>query len=195
MLVRRSFAAAGLALLAVAPLGAQRVHGRLVATEREAPIRGAEVSLMRGDSTVVSTRSDDSGYFKLRAPVPGIYRLAARRVGFAPGLTQPFGLREEQVLEPVFRMLSNSVSLAPVVIAADGLPSAEWTLGYLERRRHGMGHHLTREEIERRSATTTTELLRDMPGMKSMKAGMGTEIMVELLAPSRAAAPCGGRLA
>ena len=186
MIVRRTFAVIGLAVVAAAPLDAQRVHGRLLATEREAPIRGAEVSLLRGDSAVVTTRSDDSGYFKLIAPTPGIYRLLARRVGFSPGLTQTFGLRADQVLEPIFRMLSNSVSLASVVIVADGLPSAEWTLGYLERRRHGMGHHMTREDIEKRAATNTTELLRDMPGMKSMKVGMGTDVMVSTRGQSSA---------
>lgn len=180
---------AGLTVLAAAALHAQQVHGRLLGTERESPIRGAEVSLLRGDTSIVSARSDDSGYFKLVAPSGGIYRLAARRVGYAPGLTLPFGLRADQILQPIFRMVSMSVSLTPVVIVADGLPSAEWTLGYLDRRRHGMGHHMTREDIDKRSATTTTELLRDMPGMKGVKLGMGTDILVS----TRGQASAGGR--
>ena len=184
MIVRRAFAVLGLIAAAFAPLGAQRIEGRLLASEKESPIRGAQVSLLRGDSIVATTRSDDEGYFKLLAPSAGIYRLTARRVGFSPGVTDPFGIRDEQLLEPVFRMNSSSVTLRPITITADGLPSAEWTLGYLDRRRHGMGHHMTREDIEKRSATNTTELLRDMPGMRSMKLNVGTDILVSTRGPS-----------
>ncbi|HEX7118865.1 MAG TPA: carboxypeptidase regulatory-like domain-containing protein [Longimicrobiales bacterium] len=81
---RSVLAGSALLLLAVAPLAAQTVRGRLVAAGSRAPIGAAMVWLLdEADARLGGALTDSDGWFVLHAPAPGRYRLRAERVGFA----------------------------------------------------------------------------------------------------------------
>jgi len=72
--------------------GAQTVRG--VVTRVGVPVPGVVVQLLDETSTTVArTLTDDAGAYRLLAPEPGTYRLATRRIGFAPTLSPAFALR------------------------------------------------------------------------------------------------------
>ncbi len=70
---------------------AQVVRGTVV--RDGAPVPGVVVQLLDSTSTAVARDlSDEGGAYRLLAPRPGTYRLAARRIGYAPMQTALFTL-------------------------------------------------------------------------------------------------------
>ena len=68
------------ALLAAVPQAdAQHIRGRLLDLETDAPVVAGVLTLLDGDSSVVArAESDTAGYWRLTAPRPGTYYVAAR---------------------------------------------------------------------------------------------------------------------
>lgn len=83
--------------LAASPLGAQRIEGVLLSTERT-PIVDARVFLINGRGYAADTaHTSAQGEFSLNAGLPGRYSLSIRRLGYAPERTPWFTLVEGQV--------------------------------------------------------------------------------------------------
>ena len=76
-----------LCLFPLAPrsLEAQTFQGRVLEDAGEAPVATALVSLLdeEGDQVGVSI-ADSTGAYRVEAPAPGVYRLRAERIGYAP---------------------------------------------------------------------------------------------------------------
>lgn len=164
--------------LGTAPLAAQTVQGRVVASGTDDPVPQASVRLLlgeRGDSAVATVFTDDEGRFQLAAPFAGPYRLAARRIGFTPVVTSPFDLLPRGgPLEVQLVLAEHAVPLAPLVIVSDRPARMGIRLlasGYYEREKNwgraglGQGHFLDREEITRRNAHRVTDAVRMLRGV------------------------------
>src|SRR6476646_7581544 len=86
-------AAAVLLAVAVHPLVAQTVQGRVVHASEETPIPGALVVLVdSGGRDVTRTASSASGGFVLSAGGPGRYTVAVRQIGWKTWRSQTFDL-------------------------------------------------------------------------------------------------------
>ncbi len=84
MRIRHAWVALALTLSAAAPLAAQAVRGRLVEAQSRAPVEGAMVWLLDADGARLGgALTDSAGWFIVRAPAAGRYRLRAERIGFA----------------------------------------------------------------------------------------------------------------
>src|SRR5690606_21436824 len=106
--------------------------------------------------------TDSGGRFEFVLPAPGIYELRASRLGYAAIGPSELIADADRLLEIVLRMSTDAIALDPVEVTvrrvartrADEVRSRiEWV------RRIGMGHTMTREEIEERQAPTLPALV------------------------------------
>src|SRR5688572_19825565 len=97
--------------LAALPLNAQVVRGRVTEGSSTLPVPGALASLLleTADSVLASTLTTQEGDYALRAPAPGRYRLAVKRIGVRRFVSAPFDIAEGET-----RVLD--VSLDPVAL-------------------------------------------------------------------------------
>jgi TonB family protein len=123
-------------------------------------IAGAQVGLA-GDTVAGVTGPD--GTFRL-APVPaGPGTLRVRRVGY-----RPLALRVTAAAgaPPVAVTLQRAAqTLDPVVVRGERNRYHGRLAEFYRRRDAGLGHHITREQIDRRNPFRLTDLLRTIPGV------------------------------
>lgn len=158
---------AGGVLSSADPAAAQTVSGTVVAPETEAPLRDVHIRLLNeaGDA-VVATFSRDDGRFRIAAPGPGTWRLAAELLGRATIMSPPFDLQESGTVRVEIRMGVEAVELDdPVVIRTRRSPADhEFHRRRLRRERTGFGHFIHGEDLSFK-ASRPTELLRTVPGV------------------------------
>ncbi len=153
--------------------GAQVLRGTVVEVEAPtppagpkagAPVVGAEVALLGGDGRAEATALTDSlGAFVLAAPRGGSYGLRVTHPAYRPHEARgvEVGTGETVVIE--VRLSRSAIPLEPLVVTAR-MGSA--LTGFEGRRLGGgLGTYLTREDIDARAASKTTDLLRGIPGV------------------------------
>lgn len=106
--------------------------------------------------------SDDSGSFRLRGVDAGRVRAIARRLGYEPETLLV-------VVSPGVDVAADFV-LRAVPVQLDGqnvdADASRGKMGPFNRRKaRGVGAFVTRDEIERRQASSVSELLRYLPGV------------------------------
>lgn len=162
------------ALAAGAPAGAQvRMVGRVIEENSSAPIVGARVEVydVGWRSRGVAVTGPDGG-FSLQLKLQPGYRVRATRVGYRTNSTPILWTDGHDFLQIELRLDRSAVLLAPIEIVARSRrqPSA-----VLENFRHrltsGMGHYITRAEIERRRPPAVTDMLATVPGVRLESAG------------------------
>lgn len=159
---------------AMAHAGAQRVRGRLVELGTNRPIAGGVVTLRAADSAVVATAASDAdGHWRLDAPRPGVYHVAARRLGYQPEVSGAMELQAGAEWNPVLRLRAVPVALDPVAAHAVAIRRTLELNGFFERQQGNFGHFVTPEAIERRQAARITDLLTPIPGVQLVVAGSG----------------------
>jgi hypothetical protein len=103
-----------------APLDAQFVRGRVLASGDSTPVPGVVVQLARTSNLVVAqTLSDARGAFILRAPAAGEYRVRALRIGFRPSLGDPFAVGDSGIVERSIVLSGAAVTLAATHVTAN----------------------------------------------------------------------------
>jgi hypothetical protein len=114
---------AGLTLLfpGAVSLGAQVVRGRVTEVNSTVPVAGAVVSILgeRADAALVSVLTAGSGEYAVRAPQPGRYRLAVKRIGVKRFVSEAFDLAtgETRVIDvPI-----DAVALTLPLVTVSGL--------------------------------------------------------------------------
>lgn len=177
-LVRRAAAAivtSGFALGLSARLAAQprpeanadphAVSGRVRAPD-ESDLFGAHVSLTSAGSptaTRMDGLTDAAGAFRFDHVPTGAAQLVVRRLGFRP---ESLTVEVPQLAggAVVVQLERVAAPLAPVLVRAT--PRARPLPSAFERRRAaGLGHFVTRADIERRNPRRTSDLFRSIPGV------------------------------
>lgn len=167
--MRTLFVAAALAaaLALTQAAAAQVVHGRVVDAGTGAPVRAAVWLRELGLPDVGPVRADSAGEFTLRAPRPGMFRLAAGGVGYRETESLAFELEADDSIEVVFRLSPGAVLLDPLEVVASARRRPGWLEDFRRRAERGaFGWFATRAEIERLRPVRTTELLRAVPGIR-----------------------------
>jgi len=140
---------------AAAQEGTASMIGRVINRETRVPIRGASVMLA---ATGVATLSDSAGQYRYGGLAPGSHLFEVNAVGYEKSLWRVRLDTGEQ--ERVFELDLLRYELPGVEVAAPRV------LTEFERRRgHGSGFFFTQEEIERRHATSLSDLMRGVPGV------------------------------
>lgn len=158
---------AGAVLSSADPAAAQTVAGTIVDPETEAPLSDVHIRLLDGSGDAVSaTFSRDDGRFRIAAPSPGTWRLAAELLGRATITSPPIELEEGGVVRVEIRMGVEAVRLDdPVVITTRRSPADhEFHRRRLTRERTGFGHFIYGDDLDF-TASRPTELLRTIPGV------------------------------
>ena len=186
--VLRARALLAVALLAVVP--SARAHaqtdtlgavGGVIRGPAGTLIVGAEVvvtplrDVSAPPTTVFSRRmfTDEEGRFRVTGMPAGRVMLAVRRIGYRPAT------RELVVpsVEPVAVSLDAvPQGLSTVVVRDRRVKYTGWAARFYERRDRGFGRFITKEELDRRNAIRTTDVLRMVPGMQVVSTPTGNRL-------------------
>jgi hypothetical protein len=115
--------------------------------------------------------SNVEGDWRLDAPRPGVYYVAARRLGYRPWVSAAANLRVEAEWNPVFRLQAVPVTLDPATARAVATRQHLELNGFFERQKGNFGHFITPEAIDRRDASRVTDLLTPIPGVQLVVSG------------------------
>ena len=126
-------------------------------------------------TTVFSRRmfSDEEGRFRVTGMPAVRVMVAVRRIGYRPAT------RELVVpsVEPVALSLEAvPQGLSTVVVRDRRVKYTGWAARFYERRDRGFGRFITKEEIDRRNAIRTTDVLRMVPGMQVVSTPTGNRL-------------------
>jgi hypothetical protein len=123
------------------------------------PVSGAEVTLV--DLNAV-TRTNARGAFRFDAVPPGAHALRVRAIGYAPfdaAITLAAGERAARRIT-----VGRVATLSEVDVTATRLDPA--MRDFEENRRVGLGHFLTREDLEKQRNQRLSEIIQMTPGFR-----------------------------
>jgi len=139
-----------------------RVVGRVIDQASRRPVAGASVAT--GDGTVRAI-TDDQGRFSVSALPGGPVRLTFGMIGFA-ARTDSLTLRPGVTQELEVTLSQEAVQLDPIAVTV----RSGWleSSGFYEREQSNPGGtFITRDEVERKQARQLTDLLREVPGLRT----------------------------
>ena len=133
--------------------------------ETEMPIPGAEVELVTGEEGEgIWALTDSLGMFRISAPRAGAFRIRVNHPAYVPYEAESVEVGQGETVSIQIRLGRNVIPLEPLVVRARTTPSIA---GFHQRRTRGaFGTFITREEVEARAASQTTDLLRGLPGVR-----------------------------
>ena len=107
-----------LVLLTSAPARAQAIRGHLIDDSNQAPVGGATITVLIGESRSTQTLTGDDGYFLVALDAWGTYQLEAARIGYKTTTSQPFLVERSDTVTVDFRVLPDAVLLQPLLVTA-----------------------------------------------------------------------------
>jgi hypothetical protein len=151
--------------IAQVPVGKRELVG-IVRDPRGGPVEGAVVEIPGS-----GTRSDSKGTFRLFTREIDTVTLAIRRPGYSPieALISANGRQWDTV---VVELEPNVTNLASVRIEEEKVRRTGLK-GFLERQVNGHGMYIGREEIVKRNASRTTDVLQARKGIRLVNLGGG----------------------
>jgi hypothetical protein len=130
-----------------------------------APLAGVEVAIPDLSKRALT---DPRGRFELTGISAGEHHVIARRIGYGiADVAVPFG--DDGSIERTF-VLPRVSTLDSVVVQADR--SDPMMRDFEDDRRLGLGHFLTRDQLERLRGQTFTRALQDLPGITLARGGV-----------------------
>lgn len=139
------------------------------------PIPLAQVELfpfpVEGDEPVWSGQSDGRGRFRTESIPLGAYQLDVEMLPFT-SLAHPIVFSEEGIVDLRVEMVRVDYELEAVVVSARRQTVLERS-GFLERQERGIGHFVTRDDIEASAALRVSDLFRRIPGARVVRGSRG----------------------
>jgi hypothetical protein len=190
---------AGLLLITAAPASAQTLRGILLERDTYDLIElGTVYMIDGGGDTIAAALSDEEGFFHLRAPEPGSYRVIGHALGYLPGGAGPFELEEDAL-----RVVQLPLVPAPIPVEGLDVEAASRVVisddellanGFYERMLEGRGQFLTPEDIANSDARYTPMLLRGMEYVRPQYGAAGWQIWPLLWSPYGKGSSCTPRV-
>jgi len=154
------------------PLGAvdgQSVRGRVLASGDTVGVEGVTVTLLDQEGrALLRVQSDSTGLFRLSPDEPGLYSLSLSRLGYR-SFTSEVEVGEREMVEVELRMAEEAIPLEPLVVTARRVIRPGTLDEFYDRmernKRRGVGHFITREQVDNSPTATTTHLLATTPGV------------------------------
>jgi hypothetical protein len=166
--VRIALAACALAVVA-AEAKAQVIQGVVIDATSRLAVAGAEVALLEprtGQRTGALT--DSAGAFLLTAARAGTYRLRITHPSYVAYEADSVAVNGGEAVMLEIRLGQAAIPLEPLVVTARRQVAMT---GFDARREAGFGRFITREDIDRRGAFRTSDLLRSMQGITLRPSG------------------------
>ncbi|HEX3867452.1 MAG TPA: TonB-dependent receptor [Gemmatimonadaceae bacterium] len=175
-----------LLLVAAGALRSQERTGRLTGVVHDdggRPIENVEVTAIDQSKMV---RTDSAGRFVFPALTPGTIALSLRRLAFEPAVVrtdvgEDDTLRVDVTLSVVAQRLS-------AVLVAERVEKGRTLVGFEMRRRQGVGHFVTRAQIEQRHPNLLSDMMRMVPGVVLLPGENGRQTL-RFAGVSRASCP------
>ncbi len=146
------------------PQGAAVVSG-VVTDSSGVPVIGAYVSV---DGTSLVSTTNDRGEFRLSGISAGVSVLRARRLGFTPTAREVRLAQQESLGHVELRMSTLPRTLQPVLVQANQVEYKGRLAGYYQRlQRRSAGYFISRDEIDRNSFRSLSQLLKNAPGVNA----------------------------
>ena len=150
-------------------VGTGGING-LVKDSTGVPVVGAQVTV---GGTTLMAETDERGVFLLAKASPGETSIRVRRIGYKPDTVRVSVLAGE-THDVTIVLARVAVELEPLVVY--GRKNVTGRLaGFYDRLGRGMGHFLTREQIEKRNPMNMTDLFRMIPGARVETRGLGNQ--------------------
>ena len=151
--------------------------------------QGLPGAIVQVDGTTIADTTDADGIFHLRGAPPGLVPIVIRRLGYRY-LRQEVTIARRQHMafsRHTFGLTAASVqTLDPITVKVKGV--SEKLVGFEERRMTGLGSFVTREEFEKWSPNTPTDILRRLSGIRVLPNayyGVGGDRRRYIIQPSR----------
>jgi Carboxypeptidase regulatory-like domain len=139
------------------------LSGRVQAADSGEPIKGATVSFY--DAPDTATTHDD-GRFQMTGLPTGSHVMIVRSVGFnAVALPMDLSARATRPVTISMRRAPPTLATGNTAAGPELIPSTYQRIGFAQRKRAGIGRFLTEDDIRRRSASTTGDLLNGLTGV------------------------------
>ena len=145
------------------------------------PVLGASISVA---GTVLSTRSEEDGYFVIRKVAEGAQSVHVQRVGFRPSDFDVL-VSAGQITTLEARLMITVVTLDTAKVTGksdNGKPARlAYTTRYdefYERRKTSGGRFFTHEELEKKAATSLVDVFRTVAGMQIRRVSNHYELNV-----------------
>jgi hypothetical protein len=176
---------------AAMPLAAQQIRGTVIEANGGGPLTAADVAVIDvRDSLIVRVRTDSSGLFSSRLPRAGVYSLRVEKIGYRTQQTDTFEIGPSEVLELRIVVSIEAVPLTPIEVTARYRVSRahpDFERRVESGRRSGLGHFITREDIDGTAVMRTSSMLMRVPSIRLVHARDGT---VSLGVPERGTYNC-----
>ncbi|NOT06690.1 MAG: TonB-dependent receptor [Gemmatimonadales bacterium] len=134
------------------------ITGSVKVSEKGPALEGARVTLV---GTLFSSVTNARGEFSIAGIVPGKYVIQATAIGYST-LSTSITIKPAEILEVDFETDADPFKLPDLAVReTPKLPA-----GFERRLASGGGHYFTRDQIVRRNAGSTADLLRMVPGVQ-----------------------------
>jgi len=131
--------------------------------DSEAPLVGTAVRLVPRSGPEVARTTDRSGHASFAGLEPGSYGIVVERLGYGvarDSLHLPAGSRTLVTVE----LAAQALALDPIVVSTTRRGADMG--GFEQRRRTGLGHFITRTEVEERHPVHVSDLLSPLAGVQ-----------------------------
>lgn len=159
-----------------------RLEGRVVEAESANPIAFAEITVLDSELRRLGhVQAARDGTFTVRVPwkEDGVY-LLAERIGYEENRTPFLWFDDHSFFELEIRLDRDAVLLAPLEVVARSRRQSQVLEGFKSRLETGLGHYITRAEIERSNPRLVTDLLAMVPGVQLRSSGAGLRRVVQM---------------
>jgi hypothetical protein len=164
-------------VLAAAPAAAQVIRGTVVDSASGKPVAGAHVRVSVATGTTVGdTATGKDGLFTFHLPAAGDYVLRVSRPGYSARTTEPFTVDTKFVAAVELRLVSSPVALDTLTVVAQEVAVERQIpflvdAGFYDRRRKGIGHFLTRADLDQHPSDKLTNSFVGISGVHVVCAG------------------------
>lgn len=153
-----------------ASLHAQQITGIVVAESTGEPLEAAVVSVVHAErATGESTVAGADGRFQLSLPAAGEWLLTVELIGYRSVSNEPIEVLTAAVVDVRITLSIVAVPLEPItIVSRRGRGSyLEGFYNRMERSRGpGLGHFISREQVDQVPFRRPSDLLRRVPGLQ-----------------------------
>jgi hypothetical protein len=136
------------------------------------PIPGADVTVV---GAAGKTTTDSTGHFALRNLPSGTQTLVVKRLSFGEH-NEPVDISATKPANVIVKLDQAATQLAKVTVTAKWEQELQ-KIGFTQRKKTGLGHYLTREQIESRLPQNISDVFTTMPGLTLDYSGGGEPVI------------------
>jgi hypothetical protein len=163
-------------------LPAQQVSGVALEAGSNRPLPFVEVAVMDGKKQVAAAVSDAAGRFVVPLMHSGTFKVRARLLGYRAFTSDNIAVAANEDVRTELVLAVDAIPIEPLRVTARAQMESAYlaSMGYYDRQRAGLGHFVSRAQIEKRNPAVLSEVLSSVPGVKLTRADRGAQKRSEI---------------